>query len=86
MSPAHTAQFLRPSEPVHGDVRDLLRLVTAEEPTDSFEVRQQLAFLLLSVEADLDNAMAPFLDWCMEHREAIRAMVMTEPTSTRDGG
>jgi hypothetical protein len=56
----------------------------ADEDMEPVEVREPLAFLLLSVEADPANAMQPFLEWCLEHREAIRATAMSEPTSAHD--
>jgi hypothetical protein len=58
----------------------------ADEAMEPVEVREPLAFLLLSVEADPAHAMQPFLEWCMEHREAIRATSMTESTSALDRG
>jgi hypothetical protein len=58
--------------------------MTADDPVVPLELREPLAFLLLSVEADPDHAMQPFLQWCTEHRDAIRAAAMTEPTSAHD--
>jgi hypothetical protein len=55
--------------------------MTSDDAMESPALREQLAFLLLGVAADPDYALQPFLQWCLDHREAIRATALAEPAS-----